>query len=50
MFLPVKFVPVVGYLIFASVAGFTTALSLLDGIVNGQDALAVVTHSVIHHL
>jgi uncharacterized protein involved in cysteine biosynthesis len=30
LFLPVKFVPVVGYVIFGCVAGFTTALSLLD--------------------
>ncbi len=30
LFLPVKFLPVVGYLAFACVAGFTTALSLLD--------------------
>jgi uncharacterized protein involved in cysteine biosynthesis len=30
LFLPVKFLPVVGYLVFACVAGFTTALSLLD--------------------
>jgi len=30
LFFPLKFVPVIGYLLFGGVAGFTTALTLLD--------------------
>ena len=30
LFFPLKFVPLIGYVLFAAIAGFTTAVSLLD--------------------